>query len=426
MKTKIPVAASVIMIAALLVGCMPATTQQSAATATSAAAVATQAPAVVNVTTVEVQNAMEQIYQTVNPSVVDIRVVENASATTQDSQYYFPGFPQFSSPNQQNSAPSQVEGAGFIFDSAGHIVTNNHVVTDASRIVVTFSDGTQADAKLIGTDPATDLAVIQVSGVDASLIKPVTLGSSAALKVGQMVLAIGSPFQLQGTMTSGIVSALGRTMESTSSSSNNNNNSNNNNGYSTTTTAQAYYSIPDIIQTDAAINHGNSGGPLLDLSGQVIGVNTAIESTSDSNAGIGYAIPSDIVKLVADDLIANGSSVHTYLGISTQQMSADVAKAMNLPANTHGIQVVSVSSSSPAGKAGLKGANSSVSIDGIDTPVGGDILVSIDGTPVNNYNDLVSYLLLKTTVGQKVTLGVIRDGKEISVTATLEARPANS
>ena len=201
--------------------------------------------------------------------------------------------------------------------------------------------------------------------------------------------------------------------------------SNQENSYTTTTTT-AYYSIPDIIQTDAAINHGNSGGPLLDINGQVIGVNTAIESTSDSNAGIGYAIPSAIVKLVADEIIAGKTVQHTYLGISTLQMSSDIAKAMNLPADTRGILVEEVSDSGPAGKAGVKGSSTEVTIDGVTSTIGGDVIVSIDGQEVKTYNDLISYLLLHTEVGQKVQLGVLRDGAQKTIDVTLEARPTNS
>jgi S1-C subfamily serine protease len=227
------------------------------------------------------------------------------------------------------------------------------------------------------------------------------------LKVGQITIAIGSPFMLQGTMTTGIISALGRTIQDSSS----------------TSATTGSYNIPDIIQTDAAINHGNSGGPLLDLTGQVIGVNTAIESTSDSNAGIGYAIPSSIVKVVADALINSGKYEHTYLGVATSAMDMDIAKVMNLPADTRGILLTKVAAGSPADKAGLKGYSQEATIDGLKYYVGGDILTSIDGNVVNDYNDLVSYLLLHTSAGQKVTLGIIRDGKPMDVVVTLAARP---
>jgi 2-alkenal reductase len=418
MNKRITVVSSLVVIAALLVSCAPVTTQATTATPTVAA---TKATAVVNLTTVAEQDAFEKLYEVVNPSVVDVRVVENATSTTQDTQYSFPdipGFPQFGTPQQQqNTAPTQVEGAGFIYDSAGHIVTNNHVVENASRIVVTFSDGTQVDAKLIGTDPGTDLAVIQVSGVDSSLIKPITLADSTQLKVGQLVAAIGSPFMLQGTMTTGIISALGRTMLNTNGSSSQTQSS---------TATTAYYSIPDMIQTDAAINHGNSGGPLVDINGQVVGVNTAIESTSDSNAGIGYAIPSAVIKMVATGLISTGKVEHTYLGINPAEMTPDLATAMNLPTNTRGILIQAASATGPAGKAGLKGSSKEATIDGVSTKVGGDIITSIDGQSLKTYNQLVSYLLLSTKAGQEVTLGIIRDGKATTVKVTLEARPASS
>lgn len=404
MSKKIMIASSILVIAAMLAGCSSLATAPAAAAST-----ATQSqPAVVkNITTVELQDAYVQIYQKVNPSVVDIRVVQNSSST-QDSQYSvpsFPGFPQFSSP--QDNTPTQVEGAGFVYDMNGDIVTNNHVVSDAKRIIVTFNDGTEAEATLVGTDPGSDLAVIRVN-VDSSLLKPVTLADSTALMVGQITIAIGSPFQLQGTMTTGVISALGRTIEDSSTSN----------------SSTATYSIPDIIQTDAAINHGNSGGPLLDLNGDVIGVNTAIESTSDSSAGIGYAIPSAIVKLVADTLIKNGKFEHTYLGIAASAMDSDIAKAMNLDAGTRGVLITQVATGGPAEKAGLKGYSNEASIDGVSYYIGGDIITSIDGTTVKNYNDLISYLLFHTVTGQKVTLGVIRDGKNINLEVDLIARPS--
>ena len=414
MTKKLTVASSILIIAALLVSCAPTVTQPTTIATTAPAA--TRAPVVSNnITTVAEQNAYEQIYAAVNPSVVNIRVVQNQSSTQQDSQYSvpnFPGFPQLNSPQQQQQVPTQVEGAGFIFDSDGHIITNNHVVTDASRIIVTFADGTQAEAKVVGTDPGTDLAVIQVSA-DTSSLKPVALADAAQLKVGQIVIAIGSPFGLQGSMTTGIISSLGRTIENSNSSSN-------------ITSSTAYYSIPDIIQTDAAINHGNSGGPLLDLNGEVVGINTAIESTSDSSAGVGYVIPSSIIKLVATALINSGKIEHTYLGLTTVPIDSDLAKAMNLPENTLGILVEKVSADSPSGKAGLKGSTQEVTIDGIQRTIGGDVITGIDGNQVKDYNDLISYLLLHTTVGQQVNLEVIRGGKTITVPVTLAARPASS
>lgn len=429
MKKTISVASSLLIIAAMLVGCAQTTNTQTANTqaATQAVQATTVPSSSQTMTVVQEQDAFVNVYQNVNPSVVYIQVVEKQTASSQTTTYFdfpnFPGMPGYDNnnnngQNQQQSSVTIVAGSGFIYSADGYIVTNNHVVENADKITVTFADGTEADATLVGTDPSTDLAVIKVSGVDSSLLKPVTLADSTQLKVGQIVIAIGSPFELQGTMTTGIVSALGRTMASTDSSSSN--------GYSTTTSSTGYYSIPDIIQTDAAINHGNSGGPLVDINGNVIGVNTAIESTSDSNAGIGYAIPSVLVKMIADKLISGTTIEHTYLGISTLQMSSEIATAMNLPANTHGILVEDVSSNGPAGKAGIKGSSTQVTIDGSSINVGGDVIVSIDGNEVKAYNDLISYLMLHTEVGQKVTLGVIRDGKQTTVEVTLQARPTSS
>lgn len=411
MKNRMTVISSILVIAVLLASCAPAASS-TATPASNSSAETTQAPVVQNVTTVAEESAYTQIYDKVNPSVVNIRVVQNASDTQQDSSFAFPSFPGFPDLNQQqqSQAPAQVEGSGFVYDAEGHIVTNNHVVANANRIIVTFADGTEAEAKVVGTDPGSDLAVIQVSNVDSSLIKPVSLADSSQVKVGQIVIAIGSPFGLQGTMTTGIISSLGRTLEASA----------------TTTSDGTSYSIPDIIQTDAAINPGNSGGPLLNLSGEVIGVNTAIESSTDSNSGVGYSIPSAIVKKVAETIIQSGKVEHPYLGISYLSMSLDLANAMKLPAETRGVLVERVSQSGPAGKAGLKGSSTDITIDGIQTVIGGDIITKIDGNDIRVSDDLLSYLLIHTTVGQKVTLEIIRDGKTMNVDVTLEARPTNN
>lgn len=395
--------------AILLASCAPAATSTATPANTTSAEV-TQTPVVVqNITVVAEESAFTRIYEKVNPSVVNIRVVQNTSTTQQDFGFGFPGFPDFPDLNQQRR-PIQVEGSGFIYDTDGHIVTNNHVVADAKRIIVTFFDGTEAEAKVVGTDPGSDLAVIQVADVAASLFKPVSLADSDNVKVGQIVIAIGSPFGLQGTMTTGIISSLGRTLEASA----------------TTTSDGTSYSIPDIIQTDAAINPGNSGGPLLNLSGEVIGVNTAILSSTESNSGVGYSIPSAIVKKVADSIIQSGKVEHTYLGISYLTMSLDLATAMNLPAETRGVLVERVVPTGPAGKAGLKGSSTDVIIDGVQTSVGGDVITKIDGNDIRVSDDLLSYLLIHTTVGQKVTLEIIRDGKTMTVDVVLEARPTSN
>lgn len=348
------------------------------------------------------------LYETVNPSVVSIRVVLKAEATSTQSFTLpdIPGMPNIpnitpNTPDQQNTIPSQGQGSGFVYDAQGHIITNNHVVENAERIVVTFSDGSEAEASLVGTDPGADLAVIKVD-VDPSMLFPVTLGDSEGLKVGQTVVAIGNPFGLQNSMSTGIVSGLGRMLDTGGS-----------------------YSIPDMIQTDTAINPGNSGGPLLNLQGQVIGVNTAIESQVRQSSGVGYAVPVSLVKLVVPDLIANGKTEHAWLGISGSTLNADLAKAMNLDAKTRGVLIGEVMKDSPSEKAGLQGSSTSVTVDGIDRQIGGDVITSVDGHPVKVFDDLLGYVFTHTKPGDMVTLNIIRNGQQQEIKVTVAARPEN-
>lgn len=298
-----------------------------------------------------------------------------------------------------NIAVSNGQGSGFLYDRQGHIVTNNHVVAEGGSIIVTFSDGSQSDARVVGTDPDSDLAVIRVDQLPDN-VEPVTLADSDALQVGQFVIAIGNPFGLQGSMTTGIVSALGRLLPSS------------------TTISGASYSIPDVIQTDAAINPGNSGGPLLDIQGQVIGVNSAIESPVRASSGIGYAVPSNIVRVVAPQLIANGQVAHPWLGIAGTSVTESIAQAMGLAESQRGVLISSVTSGSPAAAAGLRGGNA-------NTGLGGDIIVSVDGRSVSEFDDLLSYIVQHTTVGQTIQLDVLRNGSVTTLPLTLQARPAN-
>jgi serine protease Do len=341
------------------------------------------------------EQVLVKLYETANPSVVSIRVVMN-SQTINIQGYGFPGMP-----DQPNTIPSQGEGSGFVYDKNGYIVTNYHVVEAAQRIIVTFYDGSEAEATVAGTDPAADLAVVKVS-VDASMLIPVVLGDSESLKVGQTVVALGTPFSLQNSMSTGIVSGMGRMLSTTGG-----------------------YSIPDLIQTDAAINPGNSGGPLLTLSGEVIGVNTAIESDVRQSSGVGYALPSALVKMVVPELIAKGKVEHAWLGISGLTMNADLAKAMNLDTNTRGVLVAEVKDNAPAAKAGLKGSTSTVTVDGIQKQIGGDIITSIDGHPVKVFDDMLGYVFIYTRPGDTLTLTVLRDGQAQEIKVTVEARPAN-
>ena len=353
------------------------------------------------------------VYKRVNPSVVHIRVVLSTSSSSTSSSPFvipnlpnIPGFPSSTPQAPSGAIPDQAIGSGFVYDTQGHIVTNNHVISEATRIIVTFYDGTSAVAKLVGADPDSDLAVVQVSGFQ-NMLKPVTLGDSTTIPVGEMVVAFGNPFGLQNSMSAGIISGLGRLLSSSDQSTSNGSN----------------YSIPDILQTDAPINPGNSGGPLVTLNGEVIGVNTAIESQSGTNSGVGYAVPSVLVKRVIPELISKGSMTHSWLGIAGGTMDIDLATAMNLDPNQHGVLISQVVSGGPAEKAGLKASTKTVTIDGQDTQIGGDIIVGINDHPVNVFDDLLGYVILHGNVGQTVTLHIIRDGKPMDVSLTLQARP---
>ncbi len=331
---------------------------------------------------------LEVVYDTVNPSVVEVINLARAG--------------RFSS-----AAVEQGLGSGFVWDEKGYIVTNQHVVDGASELQVVFSDGTRVKAELIGVDASSDLAVIVVdpSAVD---LTPVSLGDMAEVRVGQTVVAIGNPYGHLGTMTQGIVSGLGRTIDSQSS-----------------------FSIANAIQTDAAINPGNSGGPLLDVHGQVIGVNDQIESASGSNSGVGFAIPISIVQRVVPALIADGSYRHAYLGISGSAYNVMWAAALNLPADVKGVYVMAATQGGPAAKAGLRGGAQ-------DTDVlleisqfgpsylqgGGDLITAVDGRQVSSMDELMTYLSEQTSPGQTVKLSVIRSGgKQVTLDVTLGVQP---
>lgn len=327
-----------------------------------------------------VQNTFQSIYTNVNPSVVNIQVTE----------YYGP---------QVISG----EGSGFVWDSEGHIVTNNHVVGGASDITVIFADGTMTSATLIGNDPESDLAVIKVDPGVTTLV-PAVLGDSGIVQVGDIVIAIGNPYGLSGTMTQGIVSALSRSLSVDDESSP---------FYSST------YTIPDIIQTDTAINPGNSGGVLVNMAGEVIGVTSAIQSSSDSNSGIGFVIPSHIVKRVIPVLIENGSYDHPRLGISATTLTPAIADTLGLDTSIKGILVVNVTGDSPAEKAGVVGSSQQRDTSGKITTTAGDVITAIDGQSLETYEELVSYMFNNTEVGQKVTLSILRAGKVIEVDVIL-------
>jgi len=356
------------------------------------------------------QSAFESVYQSVNPSVVTIEISSRAAGFSGSGGF---GFGQGGNGRNGQGSQGQIvptaEGSGVIWDTSGHIVTNNHVVAGAARMTVTFSDGSSYDAKLVGTDPNTDLAVIQVSGAPSSLLKPITVGDSTRVKVGEMVVAIGDPFGLSNTMTTGIVSAIGRSISAGAGNSQN------------SATNAPSFSIPDVIQTDAAINPGNSGGALVDMGGALIGVPSQIESQSGSNSGIGFAIPSAIVSKVAQQLISKGVAAHSYLGISGVTVTPDVISALNLQAGQQGILVASVVAGGPAEKAGLKAAT--VDANGNPTAAG-DIITGVDGKSITRFEDLVSYLTDNTQPGQSMTLNILRNGKQIQVPVTLGTQPS--
>ncbi|RLI44790.1 trypsin [Candidatus Bathyarchaeota archaeon] len=288
-------------------------------------------------------------------------------------------------------------GSGFIYDSEGHIITNYHVVEDANTIQVTFLDGNVTMANPIGKDPYSDLAVIKVNGV--TNLQPVVLGNSSALTVGEPVAAIGNPFGLSGTVTAGIVSALGRELE-----------------------APGGYIIIDVIQIDAAINPGNSGGPLVNLKGQVVGVNTAIISGSGTFAGVGFAIPSDTIKREINDLITKSTYEHPWIGISGMDIDLAIADYIELE-KPQGVLIIDVVPGSPADDAGLQGGTKSVIIGGREILVGGDVIVGIDYQPVRTLNDLVVYIERNKRPKEEVTLTIIRDGQQLNIDLILGARP---
>jgi S1-C subfamily serine protease len=304
------------------------------------------------------ESALEQVYTNVSPSVVYIEVRQAATATQ--------GFPFSQSPNgtQQYQYGS---GSGFVWDMNGDIVTNNHVVENADQIMVTFSDGTTVPATVVGTNADSDLAVIKVD-VSSSLLHPVTMGDSTTVKVGEVAIAIGNPYGLESTMTVGFISGLGRSLPVQSSNS-----------------SGPTYSIPDVIQTDAPINPGNSGGVLLNDQGEVVGVTAAIESASGASAGIGFVIPSAIVEKVVPSLISQGSYAVPYLGISGTTLDTQLATAMNLDANQHGVLVADVVAGVPAAQAGLQGSTDTTTIDGQQVQIGGDVIVAINGQTIQTF-----------------------------------------
>ena len=351
----------------------------------------TPAPPQVQLEAEEPANALEAqvetVYDHAAPAVVNI--------TSRVVAYDF-----FNQP-----IPQEGTGSGFVYDERGHIVTNYHVVANAESVTVNLAGGQAYPAEIVGTDPSTDLAVIRIQADD--LPKPLGLADSSRLRVGQFVVAIGNPFGLEQTLTLGVISSLGRVIQSPDDRF-----------------------IGEAIQTDAAINPGNSGGPLLDLKGRVVGVNSQIISPSGASAGIGFAISANTVRRVVPELIARGRYPHPWLGVQifdvTPERAAVIARAgAELPVQ-EGVLILAVTPNGPAAKAGLRGGQRIVIVGNIRFPVGGDIIVAIDDTPIETGQELTLYLDTKTQVGQTIRLRVNREGQEIEVPVTLEARPEES
>ncbi|HEY4666101.1 MAG TPA: trypsin-like peptidase domain-containing protein [Anaerolineales bacterium] len=329
-----------------------------------------------------------ELYERVNPGVVTIYV--------------------FGPPHPANIPLGQ--GSGFVIDVEGHIVTNQHVVEGAEDIEIDFASGFKAWATLLGTDPDSDLAVLQVEVPNGELV-PLRLGDSDTVRVGEQVVAIGNPFGLSGTMTVGVVSAIGRVLQSEREAP-----------------GGGSFSAGDLIQTDAAINPGNSGGPLLNLSGEVIGVNRAITTETFSasgsavNSGVGFAVPINIVRRVVPAIIQTGSYDYPYLGITSLgegNLNLRQLEILQLPPETVGVYVTCVVQGGPAERAGLIGAGAC----GATEQPGGDVITAIDGQPVFSFSDLISYLVTEVAVGDQIVLTVLRDGVPVDLSLILEPRP---
>jgi serine protease Do len=309
-------------------------------------------------------------------------------------------------------------GSGFVFDRQGHIVTNNHVIYGGSNVTVTFSNGTIYTAEVVGADIFSDIAVLKVvtkeeetaQGVSKGFI-PLPLGNSSMLAIGDEVAAIGNPFGLTGSMTTGVVSGLGRLIPIQTTNI-------------TTTPEARAFSIPNIIQTDAAINPGNSGGPLLNMNGEVVGLNTAVLSSGQFFSGIGFSIPSDTLRIIVPALIANGTYLHPWVGVAGIDITPEIALALGLE-EARGLLVVDITPGSPADKSGIRGGDMPITnITGFEElRLGGDIIMNVDDQRVNKTDDLLSYIETNKQVGDTVTMTILRDGKLIEIDLVLGSRP---
>jgi len=343
----------------------------------------TATPIVVNSAAKSLQDQVEAVYQATSGAVVNI--------TAQSTVYDF----------FMNAAPQEGTGSGFVYDDKGHIITNFHVIENADKIIVTLADGSALDATVVGQDPSNDLAVLQVK-TDGHALRPIPLADSNVLRVGQFVVAIGNPFGLERTLTLGVISSLGRIIQSPDGRF-----------------------IGQAIQTDAAINPGNSGGPLLDLQGRVIGINSQIISPSRANAGIGFAIPVNTVKRVAPELIAHGRYRHPSLGVQFLELTpqrAQILSEAGVKAPDRGLLILQAPAGSAAAKAGLRGGDHMVQLGQVRLPLGGDVLVAINDHKIGSLQDLTVYLEMYTQVGDTVQATVLRDGQKVTMPLTLQER----
>jgi len=388
MRKKLHLSISIILLMVALSGCnlisLPSIKQQEPtptppSTPTPVVIVVTPTPLPPEM--LEAADVGEQlvinVYEQVSPAVVHI-----ASQVITMSFFWGP-------------IPQEGTGSGFVIDRKGHIVTNNHVVEGADEVHVTLADGTRVPAEIVGTDPYNDLAVIKID-VPPDKLYPVELGSSVDLRVGQRAIAIGNPFGLDRTLTTGVISSLGRPLE--------------------VENGQVIYNV---IQTDAAINPGNSGGPLLDSRGRVIGVNTAIRTGAEN---IGFAIPVDTVKRVVPELIEKGRYRHPWLGDLSYSIDSELAQSLGLSVDK-GILIAQIYRDSPAAKAGLRGGNRQVIVGNRRIIAGGDIIVAIDGRPVKSNEDLTVYMETETQVGQVVELTILRGDQEMTIEVELGEVP---
>lgn len=361
-------------------------------------------------------------YETFSSSTkfVSAQIPTNENSTTQGSMSLPDLFTkvqksvvQVTERDNSNELGSRL-GSGFVYDKDGHVITNYHVVTPGTNnnneLQVTFLDGNVYPADLVGVDQFADLAVIKVKNISSDKLAPLPLANSSSLRIGELVVAIGNPFGLSGSMTQGIVSGLGRLLPSNENQDN-------------IAAAGSSYSIPNIIQTDAAINPGNSGGPLIDTEGRVVGINTAIFSNTGVYSGVGFAIPSNTISKVATSLIQNGSYHHPYIGIIGLSLTPDLSKQIGLN-QTKGFLITSITKGSPADKSGLRAGSTTTTYNGRDVEVGGDIILKIDNREVSKIDDILAYLESQKHVGDKVHFTILRDNAIKELDLTLGDRPS--